>query len=125
MVNDGASVILSGSTAATSGTPAFGVYAASKAAIRSFGRTWAAELTGRGIRVNTLIPGPTETPGVTGLAASPDEAAGLLQMLASTVPLGRMGQPQEIGNAALFLASDESSFMTGGEIFVDGGANQV
>ncbi|MEU8301117.1 SDR family oxidoreductase [Micromonospora sp. NPDC048909] len=125
VLNDGASVILSGSTAATKGTPAFGVYAASKAAIRSFGRTWAAELTGRGIRVNTLIPGPTETPGIAGLAASPEEAAGLLQMLAATVPMGRMGQPEEIANAALFLASDQSSFMTGGEIFVDGGANQV
>ncbi|MEU4478000.1 SDR family oxidoreductase [Micromonospora sp. NPDC023966] len=125
VLNDGASVILSGSTAATSGTPAFGVYAASKAAIRSFGRTWAAELTGRRIRVNTLIPGPTETPGITGLANSPEEAAGLIQMLASTVPMGRMGQPEEIANAALFLASDQSSFITGGEIFVDGGANQV
>ncbi|MFF4888301.1 SDR family oxidoreductase [Micromonospora chersina] len=125
VLNDGASVILSGSTAATKGTPAFGVYAASKAAIRSFGRTWAAELTGRGIRVNTLIPGPTETPGITGLANSPEEATGLVQMLASTVPMSRMGQPQEIANVALFLASDQSSFITGGEIFVDGGANQV
>ncbi|MDH6464028.1 NAD(P)-dependent dehydrogenase (short-subunit alcohol dehydrogenase family) [Micromonospora sp. A200] len=125
VLNDGASVILAGSTAATAGTPAFGVYAASKAAIRSFGRTWAAELTDRRIRVNTLIPGPTETPGITGLAATPEEAAGLVQMLASSVPMRRMGRPEEIANAALFLASDESSFMTGAEIFVDGGANQV
>ncbi|MET8045732.1 SDR family oxidoreductase [Micromonospora sp. NPDC005215] len=125
VLNDGASVILTGSTAATKGTPAFGVYAASKAAIRSFGRTWAAELTGRRIRVNTLVPGPTDTPGITGLAASPEEAPALVQMLVTTVPLGRMGQPEEIANAVLFLASDQSSFMTGGEIFVDGGANQV
>ncbi|MEU4716433.1 SDR family oxidoreductase [Micromonospora purpureochromogenes] len=125
VLNDGASVILAGSTAATTGTPAFGVYAASKAAIRSFGRTWAAELTDRRIRVNTLIPGPTETPGITGLAATPEEAAGLVQMLASSVPMRRMGRPEEIANAALFLASDESSFMTGAEIFVDGGSNQV
>lgn len=125
VLNDGASVILSGSTAATTGTPAFGVYAASKAAIRSFGRTWAAELTDRRIRVNTLIPGPTETPGITGLAATPEEAAGLVQMLASSVPMRRMGRPEEVANAVLFLASDESSFMTGAEIFVDGGANQV
>ncbi|GGO19361.1 SDR family oxidoreductase [Micromonospora parathelypteridis] len=125
VLNDGASVILSGSTAATKGTPAFGVYAASKAAIRSFGRTWAAELTGRRIRVNTLIPGSTETPGITGLAATPEEAPALVQMLASGVPMGRMGQPEEIANAALFLASDESSFMTGAEIFVDGGGNQL
>ncbi|MGK5442759.1 SDR family oxidoreductase [Micromonospora sp. URMC 105] len=125
VLNDGASIILAGSTAATKGTPAFGVYAASKAAIRSFGRTWAAELTDRHIRVNTLIPGPTETPGITGLANSPEEAAGLVQTLASTVPMGRMGRPEEIANAALFLASDESSFITGGEIFADGGANQL
>ena len=125
VLNDGASVILAGSTAASNGTPAFSVYAASKAAIRSFGRTWAAELTGRKIRVNTVIPGPTETPGITGLANSPEEAAGLIQMLASTVPLGRMGQPEEIANAVLFLASEQSSFMTGGEIFVDGGSQQI
>ncbi|MEU7754236.1 SDR family oxidoreductase [Micromonospora sp. NPDC049101] len=125
VLNDGASIILTGSTAATKGTPAFGVYAASKAAIRSFGRTWAAELTDRRIRVNTLIPGPTETPGITGLAASPQEATALVQTLASSVPMGRMGQPEEIANAALFLATDQSSFMTGGEIFVDGGANQI
>ncbi|MFC4150027.1 SDR family oxidoreductase [Micromonospora mangrovi] len=125
VLNDGASVILAGSTAATKGAPAFGVYAASKAAIRSFGRTWAAELTDRKIRVNTVIPGPTETPGVTGLANSPEEAAGLVQMLASTVPMSRMGEPEEIANAVLFLASDQSSFITGGELYVDGGANQV
>jgi NAD(P)-dependent dehydrogenase (short-subunit alcohol dehydrogenase family) len=125
VLNDGASVILAGSTAASNGTPAFSVYAASKAAIRSFGRTWAAELTDRKIRVNTIIPGPTETPGITGLANSPEEAAGLVEMLASTVPLGRMGQPEEIANAVLFLASDQSSFMTGAEMFVDGGAEQI
>ncbi|MEU7799335.1 SDR family oxidoreductase [Micromonospora arborensis] len=125
VLNDGASIILTGSTAATRGTPAFGVYAASKAAIRSFGRTWAAELTGRGIRVNTLVPGSTDTPGITGLAVSPEEAAALVQMLVAGVPMGRMGQPEEIANAALFLASDQSSFMTGAEIVVDGGANQL
>ena len=125
VLNDGAAIVLLGSTAATSGTPAFGVYAASKAAIRSFARTWAAELVERNIRVNTLIPGPTQTPGVEGLAATPDEKQALLDGLASTVPLGRMGRPEEIANAALFLASDQSSFMTGAEIFVDGGAQQV
>src|SRR6476661_7218755 len=125
VLNDGAAIVLLGSTAATSGTPAFGVYAASKAAIRSFARTWAAELVERNIRVNTLIPGPTQTPGVEGLAATPDEKQALLEGLASTVPLGRMGRPEEIANAALFLASDQSSFMTGAEIFVDGGAQQV
>jgi NAD(P)-dependent dehydrogenase (short-subunit alcohol dehydrogenase family) len=125
ILNEGASVVLVGSTAATSGTPAFGVYAASKAAIRSFGRTWAAELVGRNVRVNTLIPGPTHTPGVEGLAPGAAEAGALLGSLASGVPMGRMGQPEEIASAALFLASGESSFMTGAEIFVDGGAEQL
>jgi NAD(P)-dependent dehydrogenase (short-subunit alcohol dehydrogenase family) len=125
VLNDGAAIVLVGSTAATAGTPAFGVYAASKAAIRSFGRTWAAELVGRKIRVNTVIPGPTHTPGVEGLAPTPADTQGLLDTLTSTVPMGRMGQPEEIANVALFLAGDQSSFMTGAEIFVDGGAQQL
>lgn len=125
LLNEGASIVLTGSTAASNGTPAFSVYAASKAAIRSFGRTWAAELIGRKIRVNTLVPGSTETPGLAGLAPSPAEAPGLLQAIASGVPMGRMAHPDEIANAALFLASDQSSFMTGGEIFVDGGEQQL
>ncbi|MEH0938142.1 SDR family oxidoreductase [Micromonospora psammae] len=125
LLNSGASVVLTGSTAASNGTPAFSVYAASKAAIRSFARTWAAELVDRKIRVNTVIPGPTETPGITGLAASPEEATGLIQAIASGVPMKRMGTPEEIANAALFLASDQSSYMTGGELFVDGGTEQI
>ncbi|MGN9811787.1 SDR family oxidoreductase [Micromonospora sp. BQ11] len=125
LLNEGASVVLTGSTAAVNGTPAFSVYAASKAAIRSFGRTWAAELVDRKIRVNTLIPGPTETPGIVGLAASPEEATGLMDAIASSVPMRRMAAPEEIANAALFLASDQSSYMTGSEIFVDGGQQQI
>ncbi|MGC4798690.1 3-oxoacyl-[acyl-carrier-protein] reductase [Micromonospora saelicesensis] len=125
LLNEGASIVLTGSTAASNGTPAFSVYAASKAAIRSFGRTWAAELIGRKIRVNTLIPGSTETPGLAGLAPSPAEAPGLLKAIASGVPMQRMAHPDEIANAALFLASDQSSFMTGGELFVDGGEQQL
>ncbi|MFF0468798.1 SDR family oxidoreductase [Micromonospora zamorensis] len=125
LLNDGASIVLTGSTAASNGTPAFSVYAASKAAIRSFGRTWAAELIGRKIRVNTLVPGSTETPGLAGLAPSPAEAPGLLKAIASGVPMQRMAHPDEIANAALFLASDQSSFMTGGELFVDGGEQQL
>ena len=125
LLNDGAAIVLAGSTSATDGTPAFSVYAATKAAIRSFGRTWAAELAPRGIRVNTVIPGPTNTPGLAGLAPEADQAEGLLQAIASQVPLGRLGEPEEIANAVLFLASGESSFMTGGEIFVDGGIRQI
>ena len=125
LLNDGASIVLSGSSAATNGTSAFSVYAASKAAIRSFGRTWAAELAGRGIRVNTIVPGPTDTPGLSALAPDAEQAQGLLRAIAGQVPLGRLGQPEEIANAVLFLASSESSFMTGGEIFVDGGSEQI
>jgi NAD(P)-dependent dehydrogenase (short-subunit alcohol dehydrogenase family) len=125
LLNHGASVILTGSTAATSGGAAFGVYAASKAAVRSFSRTWANELSGRAIRVNTLVPGPIVTPGITGLAADADQAAQMRDAFASQIPLGRMGQPDEAAAAALFLASNESSFVTGSELFVDGGLNQI
>jgi NAD(P)-dependent dehydrogenase (short-subunit alcohol dehydrogenase family) len=125
ILNDGASIVLAGSSAASNGTPAFSVYAASKAAIRSFARTWAAELAGRGIRVNTVVPGPTNTPGLSGLAPDAAQAQGLLDAIASSVPLGRLGHPSEIANAVLFLASSESSFMTGSEIFIDGGTEQL
>ena len=125
VLNPGASIVLTGSTAASNGTPALGVYAASKAAIRSFGRTWAAELAGRGIRVNTIVPGSTETPGLVGLAPDAEAATAMLEGMAAGIPLGRVGRPEEIANAALFLASDQSSFMTGGEIFVDGGSEQI
>ena len=124
LLNRGASVVLTGSTEATGGTPAFGVYAASKAAVRSLGRTWAAELAGRGIRVNVLVPGATETPGLVALAPEADATA-MLEGLAVGIPLGRLGRPDELASAALFLASDASSFMTGSEVFVDGGSSQV
>ncbi|MEU6404959.1 SDR family oxidoreductase [Streptomyces sp. NPDC046985] len=123
LLNDGASVILSGTTAR--GEEAFGVYAASKAAIRSFSRTWANELSGRAIRVNTLAPGPIDTPGNAGLAPTAEAAAEMQEGFASGVPLGRMGRPEEVADAALFLASDQSTFVTGVELFVDGGQRQV
>lgn len=125
LLAENASVIITGSTAASKGNPAFGVYAATKAALRSFTRTWASELASRKIRVNTIAPGPTETPGLTGLASDPAEAQGLLEMLAGEVPLGRLAQPAEIANAVLFLASDQASFVTGTELFADGGEAQV
>jgi NAD(P)-dependent dehydrogenase (short-subunit alcohol dehydrogenase family) len=125
-LKDGASVILNGSSAATTGTEAFGVYAASKAAVRSFARTWANELKSRGIRVNAITPGPIDTPGyATGLAASEEQVAQLKGYLASQVPLGRMGRPEEVADAVLFLASDQSTFITGSSLEIDGGLNQV
>ncbi len=125
VLNPGASVILTGSTSASKGIAAFGVYAASKAALSSFTRTWAAELSGRGIRVNTIVPGPTDTPGLRGLASQPDEAPQLLAQLAAGVPLGRLGSTDEISNAVTFLASDQSSFVTASELFADGGEVHV
>ena len=125
LLAENASVIITGSTAASKGNPAFGVYAATKAALRSFTRTWAAELAGRNIRVNVIAPGPTATPGLSGLATDPAEAQDLLDSLASNVPLGRLAQPAEIANAVLFLASDQASFITGTELFADGGEAQV
>ena len=119
LLNDGGSVILTGSVAGAKGTPAFGVYAASKAAIRSFVRTWTSELKDRRIRSNVLSPGPVDTPQV---ARQPADA---IAWIVSTVPMGRMGQPDEIARAALFLASDDSSFVTGIELFVDGGRAQI
>ncbi|MCZ8377626.1 SDR family oxidoreductase [Mycobacterium sp. CPCC 205372] len=124
LLNEGASIVLAGSTAASAGVPAFGAYAASKAAIRSLGRTWAAELVDRKIRVNTVVPGPVETPGLRGLAPD-DQQQALLDGEAARVPLGRLGRPDEIASAVVFLASDQSSFMTGTELFVDGGSRQL
>jgi NAD(P)-dependent dehydrogenase (short-subunit alcohol dehydrogenase family) len=122
----GASVILTGSTAGSGGTPAFSVYAASKAAVRSFARNWILDLKGRNIRVNTLAPGPTKTPGLVELAGpDADKQQGLLDHFAAMVPMGRVGDPDEIAKAAVFLASDDSSFVTGIELFVDGGMRQI
>jgi NAD(P)-dependent dehydrogenase (short-subunit alcohol dehydrogenase family) len=121
----GGSIILTGSTTGSMGTPAFSVYSASKAAIRNFARSWALDLKGAGIRVNVLSPGPTATPGLLdGLARSGQQDA-LVEGLIEQTPLGRLGKPDEIAAAALFLASDESSFMTGSELFADGGFAQV
>jgi NAD(P)-dependent dehydrogenase (short-subunit alcohol dehydrogenase family) len=124
LLNPGASIVLTGSTAAYNGTAAFSVYAATKAAIRSFGRTWAAELIPRGIRVNTVIPGPIETPGLTGLAPA-GQGQQLLDGEAAKVPMGRVGRPAELAAAVLFLASDQSSFITGTELIVDGGQTDL
>ncbi len=113
------SIILNGSTASVKGIPRFGVYAASKASLRSFVRTWLVELKDRGIRVNLLSPGPIDTPGLNPFG---DEAKA---MFASVVPRGSMGRPEEIAGVATFLASDDSSFVNGIELYVDGGSAQV
>lgn len=126
LLTDGASVILTGSTAASGGTEAFSVYAASKAAVRAFARNWILDLKGRNIRINTLSPGPIKTPGLVGLAG-PDAAQqqGMLDHFATQIPMGRVGDPDEIAKAAVFLASDDASFVTGVELFVDGGVRQI
>ncbi|WP_013587430.1 SDR family oxidoreductase [Paraburkholderia phenoliruptrix] len=126
LLAQGASVILAGSTTTIEGTAAFSVYSASKAAIRAFARSWILDLKDRQIRVNTISPGATRTPGLIELAG-PDTAQqqGLLDYLASRIPMGRVGEPEEIAGAALFLASDDASFVNGAELFVDGGQAQV
>ncbi|WP_300579103.1 SDR family NAD(P)-dependent oxidoreductase [Phenylobacterium sp.] len=120
LMGPGGSIILTGSTTGVMGTPEFSIYSASKAAVRNLARTWALDLKGTGIRVNVLSPGPTTTE----LAREVLGDEGLAAMGASTV-LGRMGDPAETGAVAAFLASPDSSFMTGGEVFVDGGLAQV
>jgi len=126
ILSDGASVILSGSIAGSTGTAAFSVYAASKAAVRAFARNWILDLKDRHIRVNTISPGATRTPGLVELAG-PDAQAqqGLLDYMASLIPMGRVAEASEIARAVVFLASDDSSFVNGAELTVDGGQAQV
>ncbi|AYM19934.1 SDR family NAD(P)-dependent oxidoreductase [Agrobacterium tumefaciens] len=119
LLNDGGSIILSSSVAGSKGNPGSGVYGASKAALRNFVRGWALELKDRGIRSNVVSPGPIETPPVVGLP--PEKAAQII----STIPMGRMGKDDEVAKAVLFLASDDSSYVNGIELFVDGGRAQV
>lgn len=125
-LKEGGSIVLTGSTAGSEGTPAFSVYSASKAAVRNFARNWILDLKHRHIRVNVVSPGATRTPGLVGLAG--DDAArqqGLLDYLGTRIPLGRVGEPEEIASAVLFLASEEASFVNGVEFFVDGGQAQA
>jgi NAD(P)-dependent dehydrogenase (short-subunit alcohol dehydrogenase family) len=125
LMRDGGSIILTGSTTASMGTPAFSVYSASKAAIRNLARSWALDLKGTGIRVNVLSPGATATPGLLdGLAKTGNGDAMIVGLIAQT-PLGRMSDPDDIAAVALFLASDDSASMTGSEISADGGMAQI
>jgi len=125
-MSNGSSIVLTGSTAGTEGTAAFSVYSASKAAVRNLARSWALDLKGTGIRVNVVSPGATHTPGLVELAGDDkDQQQGLLDFLATRIPLGRVGNPDEIAKASLFLASDDASFVNGAELFADGGQAQV
>jgi NAD(P)-dependent dehydrogenase (short-subunit alcohol dehydrogenase family) len=125
LVPDGASIILNASIVASKGLTANSVYSATKAAVRSFARTWTTDLKHRRIRVNAVSPGPIDTPGLNQLAASTGAGEQRLKMIADGVPLGRLGTPNEIAKAVVFLASDDSSYITGTELFVDGGFAQV
>lgn len=124
LLKDGGSVILTASTTATQGTENFSVYSASKAAVRNFARSWLLDLKSRKIRVNVISPGPIRTPGLGDIVPA-DQTEGLFAHLASLIPLGRLGEPAEVGKAAVFLASDDSSFINGIELFVDGGIAQI
>jgi NAD(P)-dependent dehydrogenase (short-subunit alcohol dehydrogenase family) len=126
LLAEGSSVILTGSTTGSTGNAGLSVYGASKAAVRSFARSWILDLKGRNIRINTLSPGATKTEGLLAAAGSdPAQLEGFLGYLASQVPMGRVADPDEIARAAVFLASDDSSFVTGSEMFVDGGQAQT
>jgi NAD(P)-dependent dehydrogenase (short-subunit alcohol dehydrogenase family) len=125
LLADGASIILNASIVASKGLPANAVYSASKAAVRSFARTMSTDLKGRQIRVNAVSPGSTDTPGFAELIGSSEVGQQRIKMLSGAIPLGRLGRPEEIAKAVAFLASDESSYITGIELFVDGGMAQV
>jgi NAD(P)-dependent dehydrogenase (short-subunit alcohol dehydrogenase family) len=121
LMPDGGSIILNASIASVKGFPSFSVYSATKAAVRSFARTWTMDLKDRGIRVNAVSPGPVDTPLLNGTFSNPVE----MKALASTIVMGRLGRPEEIASAVTFLASADASFVTGVELFVDGGSAQV
>jgi NAD(P)-dependent dehydrogenase (short-subunit alcohol dehydrogenase family) len=125
LLKDGASIVLCASVVASKGLPSNSVYSATKAAVRSFGRTWATDLRSRRIRVNAVSPGSTDTPGLNELLGSSEAGQQRLKMISNVVPLGRLGRPDEIANAVVFLASDDASYVTGVELFVDGGFAQV
>jgi NAD(P)-dependent dehydrogenase (short-subunit alcohol dehydrogenase family) len=125
LLPDGASIILNSSIVGSKGLSANSVYSATKAAVRSFARTWTTDLRDRRIRVNAVSPGSIDTPGLSNLLASSETGQQRLKMISNAVPLGRLGTPDEIAKAVVFLASDDSSYVTGAELFVDGGFAQV
>jgi NAD(P)-dependent dehydrogenase (short-subunit alcohol dehydrogenase family) len=125
MLPDGASIILNSSIVARKGLSSISVYSATKAGVRSFARTWTTDLKDRRIRVNAVSPGSIDTPGLSDLLASSDAGEQRKKMISNSIPLGRFGTPDEIAKAVVFLASDDSSYVTGTELFVDGGFAQV
>jgi len=125
LLTDGASIVLNASIVGSKGLSANSVYSATKAAVRSFARTWTTDLKSRHIRVNAVSPGPIDTPGLRELLASSETGQQRSSSISTTVPLGRLGTPDEIAKAVVFLASDDSSYVTGVELFVDGGFAQV
>lgn len=125
LMPNGASIVLNASIAGVKGLPAFSVYAASKAALRSLARSWIVDLKERRIRVNVVSPGTVPTPGYNGLGLTAQQMSEFLQAQGSATPLGRVGKPEEVANAVLFLASAESSYINGAELFVDGGFAQI
>jgi len=125
LLPDGASIILTASVVGSKGLPANSVYSATKAAVRSFARTWTTDLKARRIRVNAVSPGTIDTPGLNRLLSTTEAGEQRLKMLSTSVPLGRLGSPDEVARAVVFLASDDSNFITGTELFVDGGFAQV
>ena len=125
LLPEGASIILNASITSIKGTPAFSVYSATKAAVRSFARNWILDLRERKIRVNAISPGVVPTPGYDHLGLNDQQLQEFVDSQASTIPLGRVGTPDEIAKAVVFLASDDSSFVNGIELFVDGGMAQI
>ena len=125
LMSDGSSIILNASIVGSKGLPANSVYSATKAAVRSFARTWTTDVKERHIRVNAVSPGSTDTPGLNDLLASSPVGEERCKKISAIVPLGRLGTPDEIAKAVVFLASDDSSYITGAELFVDGGFAQV
>jgi NAD(P)-dependent dehydrogenase (short-subunit alcohol dehydrogenase family) len=125
LMPDGASIILNASIVGSKGLPANSVYSATKAAVRSFARTWTTDLKSRRIRVNAISPGSIDTPGLSQLLGTSEAGQQRLKMISSSIPLGRLGTPDEIAKAVVFLASEDSSYITGIELFVDGGFAQV
>ncbi|RYX85037.1 glucose 1-dehydrogenase [bacterium] len=125
LLQDGGSIIVNASVVSIKATPAFSIYSATKAAVRALVRNWTLDLKGRGIRINAVSPGPIETPGLNGIVADEEQRDQFKAGMAATVPLGRLGQPEEIASAVSFLASDDATYVNGIELFVDGGVAQI